>query len=245
MRVFMILCFAMCTIATFLNSATAGGDDLLKSDIIVLGRVEDVFQKSKMTLERGGRIEVVVSEADIAVLCVVKGDKIDRIKIGDLLSPVNPDTFIDKQSLETNKVYMMFLNQKAGQEAVFSPARPTEFAFEIRSEPRDAGQGTLREQISAIASENIKTTDGVVASRWVALLQEITVSDTDISVWREVLKDSRVPIKGVALVWIAAHKPSEPGLRKKVEAFLHETSNVEGAWRIRSQLEKVLPTVPR
>lgn len=240
--IFMIAaCFGISPSAVFCQEQVAA-KELLRAPTIVVGKVEALSYEGKDTLERGAPIEVEVFHVSIIVQKVLKGEDAGKaVVLKHLLRPSNPNTYIGRQFLEVDKIYIFFLSPTIAQDE-FEPINPSEFALEIDSLPKEYKKGeSAVQQLRGIAKANIDSARESLAERWFGFLGELYDAKEDFRFCMDRTSDPRLRIRGSALAVLCEHSPAAPLLYSKSMKFVKETSEMEELWSWRRRISKCLP----
>lgn len=236
-----ITCFLACeSLARPLDAAATKirPSELLAAPQIILGQVIDVREVRKDFVRRGTPIEVMVSEAVVKVDLTIRGHGSNTVQILNLLAPVNPASYFGYQILAVSKRYVFFLSpaHAAGSFEAISPYRFGLEVEQVHLQPIADSKEAIRE----IAVANSESTNRFIADVWVDFLEGIYDKDKDLRFWMARAQDSRLKMKGKALVVLVENSAEIPGLYTNVLNFLNDTASLPTQGQARNRLSELL-----
>lgn len=213
--------------------------DLIRAPLIVVGKIETLAPERVDILSGEAPIRVTILRSSIVVQDVLKGASPGSvISLGGLVKPVNPNTYLRRQLVDVDRLYVFFLFPEDAQD-LFHPIDPTEFAIEIEHLPTSQPEGmSTRERLRSIAKLNIDSAGESVAERWFEFLGEQFDSALDSRFCLDRTDDPRMRIRGSALAVLCEQNPGAPSLYPKALGFLRETSTVEDLWPWRRRISQ-------
>jgi len=237
---FLILIFIKSIGYSFLLPAKPTINELLKADIIVLGKIESLT-KEENDVFQVETISVDLFNASVKIEHVLKGKCGSDIVLKKIYKADIPSSYIGKQLIEADKTYILFLafNEK---DKTYNGINPVEYAIELLNMPKfDVNDLTLDQDLRQCALSNIENVDEKIAVRWLQVISEIYDEEIDSNYLQKKIDDPRLTVKGQVLSILCEKGPWSESLYPTALAFLKDNSQNNHLYLYRNTISKFLP----
>ncbi|MCG3150055.1 MAG: hypothetical protein PCFJNLEI_03522 [Verrucomicrobiae bacterium] len=176
-----------------------GEQQMLSSPLVLVGNTVRLESKG-ITRLQPNPIEVERWQVIVENNVVLHGDSPGkRVVVGGLFTFTNPANIPRVQMPEEGKQCVFFL--RTNEKGAFLPQKVDDFAFAIEKCPENAEFCglTLRESLRLIGHANITNTGIVATLTWLDLIGRIYEEDKDKPLMEKYTRDSRLPVRGLAL----------------------------------------------
>ena len=213
---------------------------LLKAPVIVIGKVKSFSNLKKEFLSTQTQIKVEKYDASIRILQIIKGKMPDRenILIKSLIKPVNPVTYLGRQSLEIDKVYVFFLGMNIDGKLIGINA--VEFAIGVENLPKNEAL-PLDEKLRKTARLNIENVKENIALKWLRVLDELYDPAKDDEFLKKIATSTIMPVRGTAVAILCEHdSANDSSIYSMAMKFIKDSAGNNNLSQYRRKISKNL-----